>query len=164
MKTRTLALLALTPIALLAMASPAAAHNGGHGNGNGHGHHHTVTMLKTQLRGTNEALPNALGGHGKATIMIHATKVCFELKVKTTTAAAFAHIHQAAVGVDGPDVLTLAPINAQGKSKGCIVGVDATLIANLSAHPEQFYVNVHTAALPGGDIRGQLRLHDRRKH
>ena len=164
MKIRTLALLALTPVALMTMASPAVAKNAGQGHGHGHGHHHHVTSLKTQLRGTNEVPSNALGGHGKATIKIDGTTVCFELKVTTTTPAAAAHIHEAAVGVNGPVVLALAPINAQGKSKGCIPNVDATLAANLSAHPEQFYVNVHTAALPGGDIRGQLRLHDHRKH
>jgi hypothetical protein len=82
------------------------------------------------------------------------------LDFTTTTPAVAAHIHLAPVGVNGPIVVPLAPLNAQGKSSGCVANVDAALAANIAAHPEQYYVNVHTTANPGGDIRGQLKSED----
>ena len=43
-----------------------------------------------------------------------------------------------------------------GVVSDCITGVDATLLNNIRQNPLGFYVNVHTAAYPGGAARGQL--------
>ena len=82
-------------------------------------------------------------------------EVCFELQVSGIAPATAAHIHQGAVGVAGPVVVTLAPPTS-GSSSGCVQDVDRALIKEIIRHPEAFYVNVHNATFPEGAIRGQL--------
>lgn len=61
-----------------------------------------------------------------------------------------AHLHEGGPGVVGPPLITLA--NTLTGS----VPVDAAQIATLLAGG--FYVNLHTAANPGGEVRGQVGL------
>ena len=72
-----------------------------------------------------------------------------------------AHIHGVADTTHNAGILIpLNPPVLKGKkydkSKTCVSGVDAALIAALKATPNQYYVNVHTVAFPGGALRGQL--------
>src|SRR5579884_772024 len=60
-----------------------------------------------------------------------------------------------AVGTAGPIVIALTP-PTNGFSTGCLYGVDDRLIHDILSTPSQYYVNVHTAAFPGGAVRGQL--------
>ena len=63
-------------------------------------------------------------------------------------------------GENGPIVVTLAPPSSgdPGVSGAC-VAVDPELLDDILQHPAQYYVNVHTAAFPGGALRGQLFHH-----
>ena len=112
------------------------------------------------LTGPQEVPPN-VGGVGTGTVKVKAKQstVCVVFKkISGIGAAIAAHIHEAAVGVDGPIVVPLAtPVQAGKfqKSKTCAV-VSATLLAGLQNNPAGFYLNVHTGALPGGAIRGQV--------
>jgi len=81
-------------------------------------------------------------------------QVCYTLSVKNLTAVA-AHIHAAAAGSAGPVVVPLATPSTAGASAGC-APADRVLVASILADPGSFYANVHTAAFPGGAIRGQL--------
>lgn len=62
-----------------------------------------------------------------------------------------AHIHSGAVGVAGPPVVTLAPPSP-------IIAENIVLTPQLASDLRDglLYVNVHTPANPGGEIRGQL--------
>lgn len=114
--------------------------------------------LSTTLTGAAEVPgPGDADGGGSATIRINQgqTQVCFELSVTKIDPATAAHIHEAAVGVAGPVVVTLTPPAANGMSKGC-VDASKELIMRLRQTPENFYVNVHNAAFPDGAVRGQL--------
>lgn len=63
--------------------------------------------------------------------------------------ATAAHIHTGAVGVGGPVLIPLDPATLRG-----VIEVTAEQIAALESGDT--YVNVHTAANPSGEIRGQI--------
>lgn len=64
-----------------------------------------------------------------------------------------AHLHSGAVGVSGPVLITL-PSTDTGVN-GCVKATPTDAQAILAA-PGSFYFNAHTAASPGGAVRGQL--------
>ncbi|UOQ67942.1 CHRD domain-containing protein [Hymenobacter volaticus] len=63
------------------------------------------------------------------------------------------HFHQGAPGVAGPVVLDLMPYISGNVIEGEVTPTPA-IVAAMKAG--QIYINVHTAANPGGEIRGQL--------
>jgi hypothetical protein len=99
--------------------------------------------------------PTVLTGSGIANISIDTgtNQICWSLSVAGLSGPALAaHIHKGAPGVAGPIVVPLSPPNPT--SRGCTIDpVNAPLIA---ATPSDYYVNVHTAANPTGESRGQL--------
>ncbi|GAB2952628.1 hypothetical protein GCM10027048_17260 [Hymenobacter coalescens] len=67
--------------------------------------------------------------------------------------ATLAHFHTGAVGVAGPVIVDLAPFRTGNLIEGEITPTAAFLTALTAG---QIYVNIHTAANPGGEIRGQV--------
>ena len=95
---------------------------------------------------------------GTATVRLRAGQgqVCYRVSADNLGGAAVAmHIHKGAAGTAGPVVIPLATPNADGKAAGC-AGVSRALVGQILASPAGYYLNVHTAAFPGGAIRGQL--------
>jgi hypothetical protein len=64
------------------------------------------------------------------------------------------HIHKAAAGANGPVIFNFGVIIASTTFNFATTALDATQEADLRAN--QYYVNLHTAAFPGGEIRAQL--------
>jgi hypothetical protein len=60
------------------------------------------------------------------------------------------HIHVGEAGVAGPPV-----VNLGGALDGC-VSASADTIKAIRQNPEGYYLNLHTALNPGGEVRGQL--------
>lgn len=115
--------------------------------------------LSTALKGMNEIPgPGDPDGFGTASVKLnpgHGT-VCFKIHVSAISLpATAAHIHQGAIGVAGPALVTLTPPDASGNSKGCVSAPRAVVLA-IVRHPSAYYVNVHTVDFPGGAVRGQL--------
>lgn len=71
------------------------------------------------------------------------------------------HVHKAPAGSNG-DVV--APLFAADKGlpqsitglAGTVEGIKPELVADITAHPADYYTNLHTAEFPGGAVRGQL--------
>ncbi|HKZ55874.1 MAG TPA: CHRD domain-containing protein [Anaerolineales bacterium] len=134
--------------------------------------------FEARLTGAREVPPVVTNTSGRAEFKVNSarTEIQFELKISKATdilAAAGAHIHCGAKGVNGPIVAFLAgPVTGGFDGK---VEIEATLTqanitntacgATISALVQSMlhgnaYVNAHSAAHPGGEIRGQIELDD----
>lgn len=145
---------ALLPLALL-VASLAFASMASVASASAH------TTLTTSLTGAEEFPgPGDPNGKGFVSLDIYPNgTVCYTGKVQGIgRQITDAHIHFAAAGTSGGPVVFLDPFGADitgNKASHCVVTSPATAAA-IIANPENYYVNVHTTAYPGGAIRGQL--------
>jgi hypothetical protein len=94
------------------------------------------------------------GGTVKLTLNPDKGEVCYELTVTNIQEATAAHIHEGAVGKDGPVKVGLDAPKA-GTAKGC-KSADAALVQMIMQNPADYYVNIHNAEFPKGAVRGQL--------
>jgi hypothetical protein len=111
--------------------------------------------LSAKLTGKTEVPKGSPTGHGIVNLTLSAAKgtVCWKFEgIAGIGQATAAHIHRAPVGKSGPVVV---PFGAAYKAKGCATAAKS-LITAIEAHPNSYYVNVHTARYPAGAIRGQL--------
>jgi hypothetical protein len=121
---------------------------------------HAATASAT-LQGVNEVPPNASPATGTASITVtSSTTVSYTIAFSgLSSGATAAHIHIGAPGVSGPVVVPLVLGTAAGNTTGTAAGtatVSSALAAALASNPGGYYVNVHSATFPGGEIRGQL--------
>lgn len=144
MRSTRISAAAIVATVLLAGVASADNHNRGH-------------RLETHLTGAAERpVPGDADGSGTATVNPQPShnQVCYTLEVINIDTAAAAHIHIGGPDVAGPVVVRLtAP--STGQSAGC-VAVTEELARAIKENPENYYVNVHNAAFPGGAVRGQL--------
>jgi CHRD domain len=113
--------------------------------------------IKANLTGAAEVPgPGDPNGGGTVQITLNPDKneVCYDLTLTKVDEATAAHIHEGAVGKDGPVKVGLdAPKG--GSAKGCKTA-EAAVVKDIMANPANYYVNVHNAAHPKGAVRGQL--------
>jgi hypothetical protein len=108
------------------------------------------------LRGSDEVPANATTGAGQVTATLDTISRAFSYDATysgLTGPAIAAHFHgPAAPGANAPPIISIK--NLASPIKGTVTLTDAQ-IADLKAG--KWYFNVHTAAHPGGEIRGQLK-------
>lgn len=126
---------------------------------------HENTVLESALDGRAEVGPdNRIAGDPNGTGEVYVFGIdgdpetlCYVLTVDKIEPATAAHIHEAGAGENGDVVFALgAP--ADGNAADCrSVG---ELAQEILENPEDYYVNVHNGAYPGGALRGQLDYQD----
>jgi len=112
-----------------------------------------TTTFTASLNGAKEVPPNISDATGNATLVYNENTNKFDLTVTYSgVTATDAHIHKGAVGTSGsvvfPITVTASPLTLN----------DVSLTAEQEADLKNglYYVNIHSAAYPNGEIRGQL--------
>ena len=113
-----------------------------------------ATDVNVTLVGEQEVPPVKSAGAGTGTIIIGTDKSVSGSVTSTGIAGTAAHIHEAAPGKNGPVVVSLTK---DGDTYAVPAGAKLTDAQFKSFQAGNLYVNVHTAANPGGEIRGQLK-------
>jgi CHRD domain len=122
-------------------------------------------VLFARLKGRSEIGPNGRkgagdpDGRGGFTALIAGDQVCFGVTVDNIATPTAAHIHRGRRSQNGPIVVTLtAPASGDpGAASGCVRPDPGSVLAEILAHPNRFYANVHTGDFPNGAVRGQLK-------
>lgn len=108
------------------------------------------------LVGSQEAPANASTASGAATFSVDATSKVLTGTVTTAgIGGVAAHIHEGAIGVAGPVVIALT-----GGTGGVWTVPASTVLTDAQYAALQagsYYINVHSAAFPSGEIRGQIQ-------
>ncbi|MGV3653808.1 MAG: CHRD domain-containing protein [Noviherbaspirillum sp.] len=109
----------------------------------------------TELSGSAEVPPVSTKASGKSTIKVADDQsVSGEVTVEGMTPTA-AHIHQGAAGANGPVII---PLTKASDSRFTVPANAKLTEAQYAAFQKgSLYVNVHSAAHPGGEIRAQLK-------
>jgi hypothetical protein len=117
--------------------------------------------LGAVLTGAAEVPPNNDPGFGNATVTFDATRQNIHVTITVSNLGAPInnfHIHEAPPGVNGPVVVNLIALGGTFVN-GTMTGtfpIAADVAQRMLQNPNNFYVNVHTVALPGGAVRGPL--------
>jgi len=120
----------------------------------GAAHAETLHFMAT-LKGADETPPTSSAGTGMvmATYDTGSKKFQYDVTYSGLTGPAMAaHFHSGAVGAKGPPVV---PVTGSVASP---ISGSATLTDAQAAGLEagNWYFNIHTAANPGGEVRGQV--------
>jgi hypothetical protein len=129
----------------------------------------TITYA-ADLRGNNEAPPVTTNAFGSAFVKLDLfnNTVTWDVVSSGIGSATASHIHRGAAGVAGPVIINFATTPGQivgGHTSGSAL-IAQQQTANLQASDltalqlastaKDYYVNVHSSAFPGGEIRGPL--------
>ncbi|SNT34987.1 CHRD domain-containing protein [Noviherbaspirillum humi] len=111
--------------------------------------------VSAELTGAQEVPPVSTRATGQSTITVASDRTVSGSVIVADIPATAAHIHQGASGANGPIIIPLVKTADRTFS----VPANTRLTdAQYSAFKEgNLYVNVHSAAHPGGEIRVQLK-------
>ncbi|MGZ7030583.1 MAG: CHRD domain-containing protein [Thermoanaerobaculia bacterium] len=124
----------------------------------------SLIRYAADLRGTNERPnPTTSTAVGAAFVTIDTTTntLTFEVNIGSLQNPTLAHIHTGTDDVAGPVLVTFAGssaafVNGRVSGSTSIASLSAQTLTDLETSPQKFYVNVHSSAFGGGEIRGQL--------
>ncbi|MCS4509006.1 CHRD domain-containing protein [Xylophilus ampelinus] len=115
-----------------------------------------LATFTTRLAGTNEVPPNGSMGTGTVDALFDRNTMLLRWKMSYSNLSgppAMAHFHgPAAIGTNAPPAITFrAPLTSPYDGRATLTQAQA---AELLAG--RWYVNLHTAQYPGGELRGQM--------
>ena len=111
--------------------------------------------MKVNLAGSNEVPPVTTSATGSGTITINDDRSVSGTVTVTGMTPTAAHIHEAAMGANGP---VIVPMTKTGDNTFTFpANAKLTDAQYASFKSGNLYVNVHSAANPGGEIRAQLK-------
>jgi hypothetical protein len=126
-----------------------------------------LEVFQADLTASNEVPARPTPAVGTAGFTWDGTTMQFSLQVDDIANVTQSHIHSGAAGVNGPVRVFLfrGPVTSasdtQILSSGTFTAADVTVISIDQLLSEMrsgnAYVNVHTNAFPGGEMRGQIR-------
>jgi hypothetical protein len=131
----------------------------------------------THLRGDHEVPPVDTRAQGQVKVQLSrdGSVLQYKLILANIENVSMAHFHRAPEGVNGPVVVWLYPSGPPpqlipGRTQGVVAEgeiTSASLVGPMAGQSladlmdeirsGNIYVNVHTSAWPGGEVRGQLR-------
>jgi hypothetical protein len=111
--------------------------------------------VKVTLSGGQEVPPATTSGSGSGTIVVAADKSVSGSITTAGVAGLVAHIHVGAAGKNGPVII---PLTKTADNVWSVpAGAKLTDAQYESYKAGNLYVNVHSAAYKGGEIRGQIK-------
>jgi hypothetical protein len=109
---------------------------------------------EVDVNGEHHGDPN---GRGSFSATLDGRQLCYGIAVKNINNPVAAHIHRGGPKVAGPVIQALEqPATGDPGASSACVQISRSLARGLRRNPSRFYVNVHTADLPNGAVRGQL--------
>ncbi len=137
-------------------------HTAAHGSGELRGqlaHYTPPTVIHTMLSGANEvpAVTTTAGGLGHFELDANMPRLHYKVSVTDIMSVTAAHIHVAPAGANGSAAFVLFDGSGTFDSSNPVGGAFALNAENLmDLFTGYYYVNVHTTANPGGEVRGQI--------
>jgi hypothetical protein len=116
---------------------------------------HTGHMVNVTLTGNEEVPAVATAARGAGSITINADKSVSGSVTTTGVAGVAAHIHTGARGQNGP--ISVGMVKTSDNVWSIPAGARLTDAQYDAFKAGNLYVNVHSAAHKGGEIRGQLQ-------
>lgn len=110
--------------------------------------------VKVKLSGANEVPPVTTSASGEGTISIADDGTVSGSVMTKGVSGTAAHIHMGAPGKNGP---VIVPLTKEGDTYKAPAGAKLTAEQMSAFKAGDLYVNVHSAANPNGEIRGQLK-------
>ncbi len=167
-------LVSLAIFVVTVQVAPALAEHQGHETSDERNEVHQVTF-HIDLTGSQQVGPVTTDAFGMATVRLidNGTAISFRVIVCDIINVTASHIHVGAAGTNGPVIIPFIHGVLFSSPHGCKTLAEGTRTAadlNTKASPSitswndfvkallagNTYVNVHTTANPGGEIRGQL--------
>jgi CHRD domain len=106
------------------------------------------------LSGANEVPPVTTSASGKGTVTVNSDRTVSGSITTSGINPTMAHIHEGAAGTNGPVIITLTK---EGNNFKVPANAKLTEAQYASYKAGRLYVNVHSAAYPGGELRAQLK-------
>ena len=110
---------------------------------------------RVTLSGASEVPPVTTSASGSGNVTIGSDKSVSAKIIVTGMNATAAHIHEAAMGANGPVIVPFT--KTADNTFEAAAGAKLTDAQYASYKAGKLYVNVHSAAHPGGEIRAQLK-------